>query len=250
MKIIGVIPARYASTRFPAKALANIAGKPMVQRVYEQCLKADQLHDVVIATDHPAIMEAVQAFGGKAVMTKPEHPSGTDRIAEALQYLGDADAVVNIQGDEPFIAPLQINTVASMLLQPHVEIATLAKAIDHEEEVHSPHAVKVVVAKNGFALYFSRSAVPYSRGVQGNWHQQHTFYRHLGIYGFKAQTLKALAALPPSVLEQAEMLEQLRWLENGYRIAVGFTEALTPAIDTPEDLEKALLWARQAGVIA
>ena len=185
-RILGIIPARYASTRFPAKPLADIAGKSMIRRVYEQCQKSEWLTDVVVATDHAKIMAEVASFGGKSVMTAENHPSGTDRCFEALQLSGKYDFAINIQGDEPFIQPNQIDLLAEKLQDPSVQIATLVNEITQSEEIMNPNVVKALIGQNSNAIYFSRSPIPYIRGEQAeNWLEKHTFYRHLGIYAFR-----------------------------------------------------------------
>jgi 3-deoxy-manno-octulosonate cytidylyltransferase (CMP-KDO synthetase) len=244
MKIIGIIPARFASTRFPGKPLADIGGKTLIQRVYEQAVQAQSLAAVVVATDDERIFSHVRSFGGQAVMTSPEHPSGTDRCAEAAAAFPDAGGVLNIQGDEPFIAPAQIDLVAAPLVAGR-PISTLAKRLEQAEELHNPNVVKVVWNERQEALYFSRSAIPYQRGLPSEqWLAHGAFYKHIGIYGFQRQTLLALTSLPPSRLERMEALEQLRWLEAGYPIHVGITTQETIGVDTPEDLERAreMLW--------
>jgi 3-deoxy-manno-octulosonate cytidylyltransferase (CMP-KDO synthetase) len=236
--ILGIIPARYASTRFPGKPLVNIDGKPMIQRVYEQALKAD-LDDVVIATDDNRIAKAVRDFGGHVVLTSENHPSGTDRCAEALQlFKGDWTAVVNIQGDEPYIQPSQINAIAS-LLKNGAPIATLVKKIDSIEELTNINSPKVVLGNTGHALYFSRQPIPFQKGIHINdWLNHGTYYKHIGIYGYQSAILPQLTQLKQGVLEMAESLEQLRWLENGYIIRTAETTENTVAIDTPEDLSR------------
>ena len=248
MKSIAIIPARYASTRFPAKPLAILGGKLVVERVYEQVKKA--IDKVVVATDDERIYNAVVAFGGEAVMTSSEHRSGTDRCREAYEKVGyEADIVLNIQGDEPFIAPEQINTLLECFKSEKVEIATLVKPFNEEdglEALENPNSPKVVINESGEALYFSRSVIPYIRGVERNeWLKHHTFYKHIGIYAFRAEVLKAITKLPISPLEKAESLEQLRWLESGYKIGVGVTDIETVGIDTPEDLERAELFLKE-----
>jgi 3-deoxy-manno-octulosonate cytidylyltransferase (CMP-KDO synthetase) len=245
MKIAGIIPARYASTRFPGKPLALIGGMSMIRRVYEQCLKADSLNIVVVATDDLRIADHVRSFNGNVVMTSTDHHSGTDRCNEALQHLLASypdqryDVVVNIQGDEPFIDPAQINAVAACFTDPEVDIATLARTIVSAEELFNPNAVKVVTGTKKQALYFSRSPVPYIRNVgQADWIKQGSFLKHLGLYAYRSDVLKVIATLPPGVLENFESLEQLRWLENGFRISVERTDMEGVSIDTPEDLTK------------
>lgn len=238
MKVVGIIPARYGSTRFPGKPLAMIGGKTMIQRTCEQALKSS-LDAVVVATDDSRIYDEVQRFGGRAVMTRADHRSGTDRCREALELTGEAyDAVVNIQGDEPFIDPRQIDSVADLIRQPDVMLATLARPLTNPDRLMNPNTVKVVLDHEGYALYFSRHPIPFMRGVEPlQWLQKTTYYQHIGIYAYRSETLRRITALDPGMLEQAESLEQLRWLENGYRIRVALTD-LNPtyAIDTPEDL--------------
>ncbi|TRX54357.1 3-deoxy-manno-octulosonate cytidylyltransferase [Fulvivirga sp. M361] len=238
-RIIGIIPARYHSTRFPAKALADIGGKSMIQRVYEQARQATKLDRVVVATDHQDILDAVERFGGDVVMTDAKHPSGTDRCHEALSKQSDPfDYVINVQGDEPFISPKQIDLLAS-LLEGTVQLATLAKKIDDPLEISDPNVVKVVFAKNGNALLFSRASIPYVRNTEkSNWINHQDFHKHIGIYAYRADILHQITRLLPSSLEKSESLEQLRWLENGYQIKVAETDFPSIGIDTPEDLKK------------
>lgn len=235
--IIGVIPARYASTRFPGKPLIDIGGKSMIQRVYEQCKKTSVLSDVIVATDDDRIAEHVLSFGGKVIMTADTHQSGTDRCAEVIStYKGKCDAVINIQGDEPFIDPKQIELLASAFNEESTQIVTLIKKIKSEEEVRNPNVVKAISNKNNQAIYFSRSPIPYRRnpGVDI------TYFKHVGIYGYRKQVLAEITQLPMGKLEQAESLEQLRWVENGYSIVLKETDLETIAIDTPDDLDKVL----------
>lgn len=240
MKVVGIIPARYASTRFPGKPLALIKGKPMIQRVYEQALKS-VLDAVVVATDDARIADAVMDFGGRYVLTDPNHRSGTDRCREALELLdAQYDAVVNIQGDEPFIDPQQINQVVELICRDDTDLASLAKRIDDEDELFSPNTVKVVMNKQGNALYFSRNPIPFMRNLdRKEWFAKGTFYKHIGIYAYKAEALRQIADLQPTTLELAESLEQLRWLENGLNIRMGLTESENVSIDQPKDIEKA-----------
>ena len=234
MKILGIIPARYGSTRFEGKPLALINGKMMIQRVYEQSCKADRLSEVVVATDDERIYNAVLGFGGKAVMTSTNHKSGTDRCREVVDKVGAGfEAVINIQGDEPYINPLQINQIAELISDKDTPIASLCKPVHDAEELASPNAVKVVFDKNGKALYFSRFAIPYLRNKV-----ERTFYKHIGIYAYKTLTLREISALPQSGLELAESLEQLRWLENGYTVRMGVTEFESFSVDVPEDITK------------
>ena len=244
MKILGIIPARYASTRFPGKPLTVINGKSMIQRVYEQSLKAEHLTDVVVATDDQRIYDAVISFGGKVMMTSSEHNSGTDRCCEIIENIGSKyDAVVNIQGDEPFINPEQIDQIASLISTEESQIASLCKPIKDEDELFDENVVKVVFNKDYKALYFSRQTIPFLRKVEKDekkWMEQRTFYKHIGIYAYKADVLKSIARLPQSSLELAECLEQLRWMENSYEIKMGITEYESYSIDTPQDVEKCL----------
>lgn len=242
MKFLGIIPARYASTRFPAKPLAMLGGKTVIQRVYEQV--AGILDDAYVATDDERIEAAVKAFGGKVVMTSVDHKSGTDRCYEACTKIGGQfDAVVNIQGDEPFIQPSQLQAIKVCFDDPTTQIATLVKpftannGFEALENVNSP---KVVLNKNMNALYFSRSIIPYQRNAEkADWLKNHTYYKHIGLYAYRVEVLKEITSLPQSSLELAESLEQLRWLENGYTIKAGITEVETIGIDTPQDLEQA-----------
>lgn len=251
MKFLGIIPARYASTRFPAKPLALLGGKPVIQRVYEQVVKL--LDDAVVATDDERIEAAVKAFGGKVVMTSTSHRSGTDRCYEALtKVYGEFDVVINIQGDEPFIQPSQIRTVMDCFEDSSTQIATLVKpftpqdGFDALENVNSP---KVVVNKQMQALYFSRSIIPFFRNKdKKEWLAGHTYYKHIGLYAYRTEVLKEITQLPQSSLELAESLEQLRWLENGYVIKVGESQVETIGIDTPEDLARAELFLKKIEV--
>ncbi|MES2591224.1 MAG: 3-deoxy-manno-octulosonate cytidylyltransferase [Bacteroidota bacterium] len=240
MKIIGIIPARYASTRFPGKPLIDIGGKSMIQRVYEQAKKSASLTEVIVATDDVRIESHVTAFGGKVVMTKETHQSGTDRCFEAIQkYNNSADIVINIQGDEPFIHPEQIDLVASCFSSNLVQIATLVKKISGPEELFNVNTPKVVINGAAEAIYFSRQTIPYIREKeQAQWLNSHTFYKHIGIYAYTTKVLAELTSLKQSSLELAEGLEQLRWIENGYKIQTKTTDFEGIAIDVPEDLKK------------
>ena len=274
MKILGVIPARFASTRFPGKPLVEIQGKTMIQRVYEQAKKCKSLAHVVVATDDERIFNHVVAFGGEAMMTDPKHESGTDRCAEVVEKLNfdiqtahlDSDeavvfdkikpkyegiftAVINIQGDEPFIDPEQIEKIANILRggfadyeanqAASFDIVTLVKELGNQEDIDNPNVVKAVFGENGRAVYFSRSPIPYLRGIEKElWAESGQFFKHIGLYGYKTSVLLAISKLPKSLLEEIESLEQLRWLENGYSIGVAETELETIGIDTPEDLKK------------
>ena len=244
MKFLALIPARYASTRFPGKPLADLMGKPMIQHVYE---KAHAVFDACyVATDDPRIEQAVLSFGGRVVMTSSEHPSGTDRCREALveveRETGTVfDVVVNIQGDEPFVSREQLELIQQCFEDSGTDIATLVKPFGPQEDVFNPNSPKVVVSAQGYALYFSRSIIPYMRNISPEqWPDKHVYYKHIGMYGYRADILSQITRLPQSSLEIAESLEQLRWLQNGYTIKVGITTQETIGIDTPDDLQKAL----------
>ena len=239
MNFIAIIPARYASTRFPGKPLAILGGKTVIERVYEQVQQV--LEAVYVATDDERIYDAVKAFGGQAVMTSANHKSGTDRIAEAVKIIGgDYDVVVNVQGDEPFIQPEQIETLCHCFDDPSTQIATLGKRFTDMAGVENPNSPKIVVDNRGFAMYFSRSVIPYIRSAeQETWLEHYPYLKHLGIYAYRTKVLEEVTHLPQTSLEVAESLEQLRWLQNGYRIKVAETEFETVGIDTPEDLQKA-----------
>lgn len=249
MRVLGIIPARYASSRFPGKALADLKGKPLIQHVYERARSAKTLDDLVVATDDRRILQAVEAFGGRAVMTSPQCPSGTDRAAEVARD-EDYDLVVNIQGDEPLIHPAMIDQAAAPLIEdPQIPMGTLARLIDKEEELFSPHVVKVVFNHQGLALYFSRSLIPFPREL----YLQHggdlkkaaeelllsrRYYKHIGLYVYRRDFLLHLAGMPSSSLERAEGLEQLRVLQAGYPIKVAETQYDSVGVDTPQDLER------------
>ena len=240
MRFIALIPARYASTRFPGKPLAMLGGKSVIQRVYEQVSQV--VDETYVATDDQRIFDAVEAFGGKVVMTRSDHKSGTDRIEEAAEKIGgDYDVVVNVQGDEPFIQASQIETVCKCFDDPTTQIATLGKPFGNDmEAIGNPNSPKIVVDKNGFALYFSRSVIPFVRGKEtAEWPSSYPFLKHLGLYAYRRDVLREVTHLPQGMLEKSESLEQLRWLENGYRIRVGLTDTETVGIDTPADLERA-----------
>ena len=245
MKFMAIIPARYASTRFPGKPLAVLGGKTVIQRVYEQVSRL--LDEVYVATDDERIFQCVEAFGGRAVMTRSDHKSGTDRIEEAAEKIGsDADVIINVQGDEPFIQPSQIETLMKLFDAPETQIGTLGKPFESIEAVENPNSPKIVTDNRGFALYFSRSVIPYIRGKeQQEWFGAYPFLKHLGIYAYRREVLHEVTQLPQSSLEKAESLEQLRWLQNGYRIRVGLTNIETVGIDTPEDLQKAEEFLKQ-----
>lgn len=242
MNFVGIIPARYASTRFPGKPLALLGGKTVIQRVYEQVKKV--LDDVYVATDDERIFNAVESFGGNAVMTSPNHKSGTDRIEEAVNILEKKfDIIINIQGDEPFIQGSQIETICNCFNDKDTMIATLGRPFtdkDSIKDLENPNSPKVICDNNGFAMYFSRSIIPYIRGEEkDNWLNKFTYLKHIGLYAYRAEVLSAITKLPQSSLELAESLEQLRWLQNGYKVKVGITNFETIGIDTPYDLKKA-----------
>ena len=241
MKVIGIIPARYDSTRFPGKPLVDIAGMTMIQRVYNQVKHAASLSEVVVATDDQRIFDHVKSFAGNVVMTKKEHQSGTDRCAEVINNISGFDIAINIQGDEPFIDPQQIDLLVSCFQRPEVEIATLVRPIQELSDLENVNKPKVVLNQKSEALYFSRQAIPHMRGADiKEWLSKETYYNHIGIYGFKVETLKELARLPISKLETTESLEQLRWLDNGYRIQTAVSTHINDAIDSPEDLQDIL----------
>jgi 3-deoxy-manno-octulosonate cytidylyltransferase (CMP-KDO synthetase) len=248
MRFLGIIPARYASTRFPGKPLADMLGKPMLQRVYEGV--NGLLDETLIATDDERIYQVARSFGSKVLMTSSEHRSGTDRCFEAYTKLGEHfDVVINIQGDEPFIQATQIETLKDCFKEKETQIATLVKAFsagDDLEDLFNPNTPKVLLNPRQQAIYFSRSVIPYIRGKHhSEWLKSHVFYKHIGIYAYCSEVLKAITSLPQSSLELAESLEQLRWIENGYVIKAGIVLEETIGIDTPEDMERALDLIRQ-----
>lgn len=246
MRFVAIIPARYASTRFPGKPLAVLEEKTVIQRVYEQV--GNVIADVYVATDDKRIHDAVVGFGGNAVMTRSDHKSGTDRIEEAVEKIGadKFDVVINVQGDEPFIQPSQIRTVMSLFDDAATEIGTLGKPFESIEAVKNPNSPKIVVSRKNTALYFSRSVIPFVRGVdEAEWLSHYPYLKHIGLYAYRTDVLRAITQLPQGELEKAESLEQLRWLENGYTIKVGLTDAETVGIDTPADLERAEAFLRE-----
>ena len=247
MTFTAIIPARYASTRFPGKPLAVLGGKTVIQRVYEQV--SNVLNEVYVATDDERIFSCVESFGGKAVMTRKDHQSGTDRIQEAVEKTGtQADVIINVQGDEPFIQPSQIQTLMHLFDDLSTQIGTLGKPFESMEAVDNPNSPKIVTDNRGFALYFSRSIIPYIRGKERkDWFGEYPFLKHLGVYAYRREVLAEVTKLPQSPLEKAESLEQLRWLQNGYRIRVGLTDVETVGIDTPEDLQRAEALLAQIG---
>jgi len=243
MNIVAIIPARFQSTRFPGKPLALIHGKSMINRVVEQVQKAHGLSRVVVATDDQRIVKHVQDFGGEVILTDIHHINGTSRCLETLEILQNAslkiDAVINVQGDEPGIHPEQIEQLIHLMHHSEVEIGTLVKKIDSEETLFNPNVVKVVIGDDNHALYFSRQAIPFLRGIDKNqWLTRHTYYKHIGMYGYRSEILQKIMELPPGKLEQAESLEQLRWLENRISINTQITDYESIGIDTPDDLQK------------
>lgn len=243
MKTIGIIPSRYASTRFPGKPLAVIKGISMIQRVYEQAKKSQKLSKVVVATDDDRIYKHVVAFGGEVLMTNISHSNGTTRCNEVISILekdGESfDIAVNIQGDEPYINPVQIDNVVTLFEDERVQISTLAKKISSSDELFNPNVVKVVLDSENFAMYFSRQSIPMVRDVDSvNWVAKFAFLKHIGIYGYRTSVLNSISSMHPGKLEQAEKLEQLRWLENGIRVSVDITDYESIAVDTPDDLLK------------
>ena len=242
MKTIGIIPARYQSSRFPGKPLADILGKSMIERVYEKCTQANSLDEVYVATDDQRIYDHVLSFGGKVIMTSTTHTNGTGRCEEVLEKLNDdtIEIIINIQGDEPFISPNQIDLLADLFAQyPETEIGTLVKKIEDYETLFNTNTPKVVFTPRFDALYFSRNTIPYQRDAEkSTWLENHQYFKHIGIYGYTSKALKEIVELEETTLEQTEKLEQLRWLEKGYRIKVAETIHETIGIDTPEDLEK------------
>ena len=242
MKILGIIPARFDSSRFPGKPLVDIAGKSMIRRVYEQCQLSSCLDKIIVATDDDRILEHVKDFGGEAMMTSPLHPSGTDRCEEVAKQYPEFDICINIQGDEPLIDPSQIDLLAGCFNDKNIKIATLVKKINTEDDLFNVNTPKVVLTKDMQAIYFSRIAIPFFRNKEkSEWLKEHTYYKHIGIYAYRSETLSLITKLPVSSLEKAEALEQLRWIENGYHIRVAITEKESQAIDTPADLEKMLV---------
>jgi 3-deoxy-manno-octulosonate cytidylyltransferase (CMP-KDO synthetase) len=241
MNVLGIIPSRYASTRFPGKPLIDLDGKPMVRWVYEGAKACDLFAEVIVATDDERILNTVEAFGGKAMMTSENHPNGTSRCAEVAKAFPDMDIVINIQGDEPLVNPKQLEQLIQLFRNEEVKIATLAKKGLSPEEVDNPNRVKVVLDNNSDALYFSRSKIPFPFDQNSTW----DYLKHIGLYGFQRSVLLDLSRLNPSTLMELESLEQLNWLYHGYKIRVGITEIETPNIDTPEDIEKVLEWMKR-----
>jgi 3-deoxy-manno-octulosonate cytidylyltransferase (CMP-KDO synthetase) len=240
MKILGIIPARFGSTRFPGKPLIDINGKSMIQRVYEQAKNCAKLNNVVVATDDQRIFDHVKSFNGNVEMTSDKHESGTDRCAELVEKVSETyDVVINIQGDEPYIDPIQITQLCDCFKDEKTDIATLIKKIESTEDLFNENKVKVVKSSADFAIYFSRNPIPFVKGeAKENWLKKQTYFKHIGIYGYRFEVLQKVTKMPLSTLEKAEGLEQLRWLENGLRIKVAETQLEAIAIDSPEDLKK------------
>lgn len=240
MKVLGIIPARYSSSRFPGKPLIDLKGKTMIQRVYEGALKSDKLSKVIVATDDQRIFDEVKRFGGEVMMTIDSHPSGTDRCGEIASHFSDIDVVVNIQGDEPLVDFRQLNTLISAFEDENTNIASLGIKDITLEDINNPNRIKIVVNSKNDALYFSRSPIPNFVNSKGNPLQNYPFYRHIGLYAYRTATLKELVQLKPTKLEEIESLEQLRWLYYGYSIRIVETTIETPNIDVPEDVKKVL----------
>jgi 3-deoxy-manno-octulosonate cytidylyltransferase (CMP-KDO synthetase) len=240
MKVLGIIPARYASSRFPGKPLIDLKGKSMIQRVYEGAKKSTRITEVIVATDDQRIFDEVQRFGGKVMMTNENHPSGTDRCAEVAGHFPDMDVVINIQGDEPLVDYRQLEQLIDAFIEPKTDIATLGNLSLTQEDVDNPNRIKVVVNAKNSALYFSRSAIPNSYHSKGNPLEKYPYMRHIGLYAYRSSVLQELTKLEPTALEKIESLEQLRWLYHGYSIQLVETTIETPNIDVPEDVEKVL----------
>lgn len=240
MKVLGIIPARYASSRFPGKPLIDLKGKSMIQRVFEGVKKSTRITEVIVATDDQRIFDEVQRFGGKVMMTKESHPSGTDRCAEVAGHFPDMDVVINIQGDEPLVDYRQLEQLIDAFIEPKTDIATLGNLSLTQEDVDNPNRIKVVVNAKNSALYFSRSAIPNSYHSKGNPLEKYPYMRHIGLYAYRSSVLQELTKLEPTALEKIESLEQLRWLYHGYSIQLVETTIETPNIDVPEDVEKVL----------
>lgn len=251
LHVVGVIPSRYASQRLPAKPLVDLLGKPMVQRVYEQAKKAGLVQQVVVATDDQRVADVVRKFGGEVVMTSPDIKSGSDRVAAVAEKI-HGDVFVNVQGDEPLIAPQMIDQAVQLLLdEPQAVVGTLAKKIETVDELSNPSVVKVVLTNDGYGMYFSRSTIPHVRDVPdaGKWLKHRAYYKHIGLYVFRRDFLLKYSKMAESSLEQSERLEQLRILENGYRIRVGITTYDSIPIDTQEDVQKVLLLLQKASKV-
>ena len=241
MKVLGVIPSRYESSRFPGKPLIDLAGKSMIQRVYEGSKASNLIDEVIVATDDQRIFDHVESFGGNVAMTSESHRSGTDRCGEIIEAYSDYDVVINIQGDEPLVDVKQLEQIIQLFKDEKVEIATLAKKIDRTEDLFNPNRIKVVLDGKSDGIYFSRNPIPYCQNTENQeWLNQTDYYRHIGIYAYRTDCLKQLVRLEPTKLERIESLEQLRWIYHGFRIRVGLTDIETPNIDTPEDVKEVL----------
>ena len=241
MKALGIIPARYESSRFPGKPLIDLKGKTMIQRVYERASECTALSKVIVATDDQRIFDEVKSFGGEVMMTSTSHRNGTERCGEVVDTYSEYEVVINIQGDEPLIHPKQLERIISVFDENEVKIATIARKIENIEAIRNPNRVKVALDKNQNALYFSRSPIPHvAQKPHDEWMATTTFHKHIGLYAWRSETLMELLTLSPTELEMAESLEQLRWLENGYKIRCIISDLDTPNIDVPEDVEKVL----------
>lgn len=241
MKILGVIPSRYSSSRFPGKPLIDLAGKSMIQRVYEGAIQCSDLDRVIVATDDIRIFDHVQRFGGDVLMTSDQHESGTDRCGEVLDKFPEYDVIVNIQGDEPMVDPNQLQELLAAFSSDRVHIATLGIAVKSQAELFNPNRIKVALNANGNALFFSRNPIPFGAQIlEAHWLEKYPYVRHIGLYAYRSQTLRKLVKLKPCAIEKQESLEQLRWMYYGYSINVVLTEIETPNIDTPEDIEQVL----------
>ena len=240
MRVLGVIPARFGSSRFPGKPLIDLKGKSMIQRVYEGAKKSELISELIIATDDVRILQEVERFGGKAEMTLETHPSGTDRCAEVLSRNSDFDLVINIQGDEPLVDARQLDSLIEVFSDSSVQIATLATENISEENLQNPNRIKVVVDNSDNAIYFSRSAIPNFQNFSGNSFEVYPFLRHIGLYAYRSEVLTQITKLKPTMLEKIESLEQLRWMYYGYKIRVVKTDIETPNIDVPADVDKVL----------
>jgi len=240
MKVLAIIPARYGSSRFPGKPLIDLKGKTMIRRVYEGVKRSELISEVIVATDDERIRSEVERFGGKSLMTSPDHPSGTDRCAEVAMLVQDADVVINVQGDEPLVDYRQLEQLIAAFRDPSTAIATLASRNINIEDLNNPNRIKLVIDANGKAMYFSRSCIPNQHHFKGNAMEHFPYLRHIGLYAYRRETLLELTRLKPTLLEQTESLEQLRWMYYGYSITVVETSIETPNIDVPEDVERVL----------
>ncbi len=240
MRVLGVIPARFGSSRFPGKPLIDLKGKTMIQRAYEGAKKSKLISELIVATDDLRILQEVERFGGKAEMTSEDHPSGTDRCAEVLSRNSDFDLVINIQGDEPLVEARQLDSLIEVFSDSSVQIATLATENISQEDLHNPNRIKVIIDNSKNAIYFSRSAIPNSQNFSGNPFDVFPFLRHIGLYAYRSEVLTQITKLEPTALEKIESLEQLRWLYNEFKIRVVKTNIETPNIDVPADVDKVL----------